>query len=185
MKIINKMTLAAVAAGTLFCCSIASAIPIELAPSPINTNPGGQGAATVDAWLASVVTSYNTLNSTSLPAPGAELFRVNQGDPAHGGIPSFGSGIGSIVLPETYLYIVLHWGGGNANDVAYYTGNDSSASSFNFVNTLFLNDNGQPLGLSSVTVYGERTTRVPDGGSTMSLLGLGLAGISLLRRKMK
>src|SRR5437588_9779526 len=99
MKLIKKLAL--LAAGSLFCCCVASAVPIELAPSPINTPLGGQGAATVDAWLASVVTSYNTLNSTSLPAPGAELFRVNQGDPAQGGIPSFGSGISSITLPET------------------------------------------------------------------------------------
>jgi hypothetical protein len=133
-----------------------------------------------------VVTAYNTLNSTSLPAPGAELFRVNTGDPAHGGIPSFAANTISIVLPETYLYIVLHWGGGNGNDDVYYTGGDPSSATFNFVNTEFLNQNGKPQGLSSITVYDQRSTRTaPDGGTTMSLLGLGLTGMALLRRKMK
>ena len=65
-----------------------------------------------------------------------------------------GSSVTDITLPESYLYIVLHWGGGNANDVAYYTGGDSSSSTFDFINTEFLNQNGgKPQGLSSVTAY--------------------------------
>lgn len=182
----KTIILAAVAAGNLLLCSMASAVPIELAPSPINTNPGGQGASTVDAWLKSVVNSYNTLNSTSLPDPGAELFRVNQGDAAKGGIPSFAANVTSITLPESYDYIVLHWGGGNANDVAYYTGNDPAGSTFNFVNNLFFNTgSGNALGLSSITVYDARSTSVPDGGASIGLLGAGLLGIGLIRRKMK
>jgi hypothetical protein len=182
---INFIVGVGLVAVNLAACTGVFADPIELAPSPINSGPGGQGSATVDAWLAGVVTAYNSANLTMFPPPGDELFRINQGDAAQGGIPTFASGLTDIVLPENYDYIVLHWGGGNDNDTAYYTGNDPAGSTFDFANTIFLNKgNGTPLGLSSITVYDQRSTPTPDAGSALGLFGLGLTCLGLLRRKL-
>jgi hypothetical protein len=46
-----------------------------------------------------------------------------------------------------------------------------------------LPDLGQSLGLSHVTRFGS-TPRVPDGGSTIAFLGLGLALLAVARRKL-
>jgi len=155
-----------------------SAIPIQLAYGPVNTQPANQGQATVEAWLASVVTSYNSLTSSSLPAPGLEVFRVNTGDAAPVGYPSFGSGLLSLDFPAgDFSYLVLHWGGNPSLNTTYacYLGNDGPGT------TLTFNAPGQN-GLSSYSVY-HPIPRVPDAGATALLLGLGLGALAFSARK--
>lgn len=81
-----------------------------------------------------------------------------------------------------YTYLIVQWNGWNSGggQAVYYiaglTGQISVANDF------FFNDNHQPYGASGYWLGTSRTT-VPDGGATVGLLGLGLLGLAIIRRK--
>ena len=80
-----------------------------------------------------------------------------------------------------YDYVVAKYDGQNAGYVAWYLGGEA-ATLPQFSNAIWANNQGSGYGISGYTAY--KTTRtVPDGGATAVLLGLGVAGLALARRK--
>lgn len=128
------------------------------------------GDTVVYNWLTANISSYNTLNSASLPTLVINPYLSKTSG-------TFPSGPQSISLNGAD-YIFLHWGGqGGGWLQAYYTAGLTG-------NFSFAPPPGNPPtvgGLSFYSVYG---ARVPDGGSTALLLGSALAGLGLIRRKL-
>ncbi len=141
---------------------------------------GGNGNSPSDDFfrLQTVVTGYNSVPGALAPLPTPVLTGDNTSGTAN---DSFA--LGGLA---TYDYAVLHYGAGPGGtsgggvEVYYLDG----ASSFTFpANGTGPNGNG---GFSSIVLYGpDPQGTVPDGGATVGLLGLGLTGLSLIRRKMK
>jgi hypothetical protein len=85
----------------------------------------------------------------------------------------------SILIPLTqnYDYLLAKW----ANvDVFYYI--NGLSGTLNLVNDVVFNKNLKPQGLSHYTLF--NGTPVPDGGSTVALIGLAFAGLAFFRRKL-
>ncbi len=78
-----------------------------------------------------------------------------------------------------YYYIMTKWGQGQANF-------DHALHYMLAGETVTYNPGGTraPQGLSHVIQGGGERKRVPDGGSMLALLGLGLTSIEALRRKL-
>ena len=80
----------------------------------------------------------------------------------------------------TYDWVAAKWG----NDVAvYYIGNLAPGTDV----TLSLGGTGfsaQGHGLSNYTLFNGREVPVPDGGTTLTLLGCALLGLGVLRRRL-
>jgi hypothetical protein len=136
---------------------------------------GDFGDATVLNWLTGDVSSYNTLTSSSLPAP-VSISQIGL---------TGGAGGNSIVLDLTGTadYLFFHWGGqgggwAQAFNIAGLTGD------FTFDNSLIGTGQGPSVGgLSFYSLYGP--TSVPDGASTMLMLGAALSGIALIKRRIQ
>jgi hypothetical protein len=89
----------------------------------------------------------------------------------------------SIALDITgWSYLSLKWGNSEQH---YYIGDDSGVVTFN--STVF-NENSRrrpALGLSGYSFFNPgTTTKVPDAGTSVLLLGAGLLGIGALRRRL-
>jgi hypothetical protein len=140
---------------------------------------GDFGDATVYNWLTTDVASFNTVYSTSYPAPTENL----NGTPLQK--IETGSGPSSISLSvDDYDYLFFHWGGQNGGWAqAYYVGSSSGTFEFDAP------PGGPPIvgGLSFYSVYGatRQPTLVPETASSFALLGIGIAGLSLFARKPK
>lgn len=164
---------------SLLLVSVAHAIPIQLNPG--NTpEPSSSGEPFVNTWISGLVTSYNTANSTSLPAPGSQIFRVNTSQSAPSGFPVFGNDTTSITIPTgSYDYIAFHWGGPSNNYQAFYIGDYGAATEFTFT----------APGRQGLSWYGlfspSTTTAVPDGGSSLVLLTASAMACVLARRWMR
>ncbi|HVR36555.1 MAG TPA: hypothetical protein VMS21_11965 [Methylomirabilota bacterium] len=77
-------------------------------------------------------------------------------------------------------YLVLKWGG---MDQHYYVGDVTGDQTFG---STVLNVRGIGLGLSGYSLFNPgTTTRVPDGGISLMLLGAGLGALGLARRFIK
>jgi hypothetical protein len=160
---------------------------IQIAYTPVTTQPDNNGDDTLAAWASGAITTYNNLYNAGpdLPALPALAFKVNPGDPTPVGF-TFGFGVTSISLNLTgNTYIILGWGGtdipndsGTAINLYYIPTSDT----YDF--TAQPNASG---GLSSIHVYGGGTPgdSVPDAGATIALLSIGLAGIEAARRKLR
>jgi hypothetical protein len=180
MKVLGNITrrFAALAAVALLCGS-AYAVPINI------TNDGtslvgdvGKNATLGDnspeksfEWLRdSQVPGYNSITSSSLPAPVFTGY--------------LDAGTGAVDVTG-FLYAVLHYGKGSGGTgqgggiVALYL--NGQTGSFSFPGS-GAGPNGKG-GLSSVRLYKGETTDVPDGGATAALLGLGVLGLTMFRRK--
>jgi hypothetical protein len=160
----------------------------EIDLTSYGSQPGDNGKGTIETWIASLVSTYDKLPSPDLPAPGSELFRVNQTGgntgtvPSSGGYPtSIGSGVLSITIPTGgYDYIAMHWGGpGGGKIQAFYVGDIGGA-----VPSTITFKAPSKYGLSWYDAFDKVTTTVPDGGGTLVLLGTALSGLGLLRRKL-
>ena len=137
---------------------------------------GTFGDANVLTWMNKDIINYNSLNSASLPGA------ISSGGAA---LSSSGTGGNSVTIDVTGLgYLFLHWGGqGGGWAQLFYIG--SATGNFTFDNSNIANS--QPLvgGLSFARDYGIVNHTVPDGGSTMLLLGMTLSGLTLVARRLK
>lgn len=163
----------------------ANAIPVRLDTSPYAPpaalEPDSAGNGYVEAWMQTLVTSYNTVAGASLPAVGLTAVNVsNDGvDPDGAGpLPGFGTGVTSITLPvDSYLYLAIRWGGPQADQwQAFYIGGATAGDTATF--------DTPGNGFSDYRFYNQRET-VPDGGMTIMLLGIALGGLGYARRLVK
>jgi hypothetical protein len=80
-----------------------------------------------------------------------------------------------------YDYVVVKYDGQNAGYVVWYLGGEA-ATLPEFSNDIWANNQGAGYGISGYTAY-KKGDSVPDGGATAALLGLGVAGLAVIRRK--
>lgn len=147
---------------------------------------GNSGDAEELADVAAKIVAYNTANDPDLPLLGTTSLLTTLANKATAAnIDPFIPNDDKVLewtAPNTYdfFYVMTKWGGGGTNfehALHYITAGDS-------VN---YNPGGAsaPQGLSHVLLWGGNNERnVPDGGSMLALLGLSLASIEVLRRKL-
>ena len=181
------------AASLMACCSSVHAVAIHLAyTAAIPTQADNNGAGSLATWASQSIATYN-LTNTDLPALPASGFTVTQGGSGPPGF-TFGDNVESITLGvPANTYLILSFGGSNLN-----VGN-GNAENLYFIDTTgfytFLNEPNASGGLSSIHFYGNPSAvpipggpvppSVPDGGSTLALLGGALVGLAALRRLLK
>ncbi len=162
-------------------------------PTPVNVTVSGgaivvassdlsdYGDSTVLAWTSTDIANYNTLAPASYPD--GSVSRNSKTDVSNGGDSI------QLDLSGTDQYVFLHWGGkGGGWAQLFYVGGLSGDFTFN--NSLIDNGAGHPDvgGLSFYSYYDATTTTktsVPDGGSTMLMLGAALSGLGLIVRRVK
>jgi hypothetical protein len=183
--------------------SILSAKAVSTIPTDLGTNITNDGTSLVDDisksvlgsnspatmydWLTEdeafdpgLISSYNSITGSSLPAPNGPDPYIQDDSAAMGTYPLDGS-----------FYAVLHYGvgrggtrGSGGGIVAYYVP-DLPAGSYGFPAS-GLGPNGCG-GLSSVRIWKSGTNSVPEGGATFVMLGiagLALVGARKLRREV-
>jgi hypothetical protein len=176
----KKLIMGAACAGILAVCQTAGANIIEISldpsthqPSDVPFNDIGGNTTSIFGWLQGEILSYNNhVTGANLPDPTTGLTSF----------PDLTTGPTIQVLAGDY--IVEHYGvgpGGNPGTggglVAYYV---DATQSYTVPNT-GPGPNGTG-GISFVDVWDH--VSVPDGGTTVLLLGTALSGIGLLRRKL-
>lgn len=114
--------------------------------------------------LSTSSTDYNG----SVSAVGA--FKINNGD------------AGFSLNVSGYQYVLAKYNGPNGGDVVYYL-NGAAFTLPGNSDLLWENRSGQGYAISHWTGFG-RTENVPDGGATITLLGMALAGVGFVRSKM-
>jgi hypothetical protein len=114
---------------------------------------------------------YNAANDPDLAAAVlAGAFKVDASS----------DGITSIDIDITgFAYIKLAWDG---KDQFYFVGDETGVQTFD--STVF-NQNNQPQALSHYALFNPGGNGVPDGGSTVALLGVALGGIEAMRRMIR
>ncbi len=143
---------------------------------------GDFGDPTVLSWLTTDVVNYNTINSTTYPAPVTVTGQIGQ---------TSGAGGNNITLDltGTYDYLFFHWGGQNGGWAqAFYIG--GLTGDFSFDNSLIGTGQGPSVGgLSFFSYYGPgpvpTQNNAPDGGVTAAMLGMALTGFGLVARRIK
>lgn len=177
--------------ATFFAVLLFAALPLAQAvPVNITTSGGAStvaapasdlgnfGDATVLNWIAADVATYNSLNSTTYGTPTSTGAQIGQ---------TSGTGGNSILLDVTgFQYLFFHWGGSQLAQGGwaqlFYVGDASG--SFNFDNSdITVNESPAAGGLSFYSLY--NTASVPDGGSTLLMLGAAVSGLSLTVRRFK
>jgi hypothetical protein len=109
----------------------------------------------------------------------------------------------SITLDKVYQYLVVGYDGKNGGSQVYYIGNLAVGDVLNLVPTAYPNgvpDKNDPCGSATTPDCGHLTagdyyaithstllnpTNVPDGGMTISLLGMAMAGMGLVARRIR
>lgn len=160
--------------------TLAQAVPVNVTVSGGTTvvaapasDLGDFGTTTVLNWLTSDIANYNSLTSSALPAPTTiSSGLLNQ---------TSGTGGTSINIDVTgFDYLFLHWGGkGGGWAQAFYVG--GSSGDYTFDNSA-IGTNPTVGGLSFYSYYG---VNVPDGASTVILLGSALIGMAAAVRLFK
>ncbi|MEJ5239480.1 MAG: VPDSG-CTERM sorting domain-containing protein, partial [Limisphaera sp.] len=160
--------------GALLCTAAATqALPIRLDTAPyispstsVPGNPDNQGQGTVQQWLQDLVDEYNAVNNPDLPAVGSNPsvdYSENKDD------------VLTVTIPSGYAYLTLHWGGNKDREdtsQAWYLGGNGDT---------FESPTGK--GLSGYRLW--NPVRVPDGGGTLALLGIGLLALAGYARQRR
>lgn len=146
-----------------------------------------------NTYLNNMIGVYN--GTLSSPIAG-EVYTVMKGSltPAAPGLPSSPSLGGKVSVdgsPTSWNidlgaggagdYLVAQWDGPNGADAVYYI--HGLTGTITLENTVdFVNANGGAYGLSDW--WTANSVGVPDGGTTVLLLGTALSGLALIRRKL-
>ncbi len=185
MKIIKCLPLALLAVVAAFCvsASTAHASLINITIDPTTGLPATDvSLGTLDDhnvpglfdFAGSDVTMFNSFSGSNLPAPGYAGFASYLGNPGSVDITGFD-------------YAVLHYrqgrGGisqGGGVEIFYLNGmtGDFTFSEFG------LGPNGRGR-ISCLALFAGSPGQVPDGGSTVALLGMGVSGLAFARRFLK
>lgn len=138
---------------------------------------GNAGNGVVFEWLSDDVAYYNEIFSASLPTP--------VGDGSNGVTPFYSTNKSYAVL-DGYDYAVLHYGvgpggapGSGGGLQIWYL--DGTTGNFDF-GSKGKGPNGKG-GISFLRLYKGEDHNVPDGGTTVILLGLSLSALVAFRRK--
>lgn len=181
LKSLHLGLVALIAAGFFGLSSLSNASLINITINPNTGQPatdidfgllGNNNPTTNFDFLAADVTLYNNFFGTSLPAP---IF-AGFADLSPGPVDITG-----------FDYAVLHYGkgrggAGQGGGIVFYDLNGMTGI-FTFpANGLGLNGFG---GLSSIRLFVGTPNTVPDGGTTVALLGIALSGVGLARRYIK
>ncbi len=156
-------------------------------------NPGDPSSPTVDtAELNDILANYypqrNGTYSVTDPAWGnsttyAITINYLGSLPTSATLSGGGSASGTTFTLDlgssTYDFLMVKW---DNRDVFYDLRGESGE--LTIVNDLVSNSNGQLQGVSHYQLFNESGNNVPDGGSTMVLLGSALSGFALIRRKL-
>ena len=171
-------------------CSIANAIPIYLLPGNADIAKNGTGGGGGNANANNDASNLFRLETVLVPKCSLAKGSLNPALPANLPMPTLAGALdlGSNVVGAGGLtgfdYAVLHYGSGQGGTpgggVEFFALN--GASKFTFP------DNGTGSngcgGFSSLTLFkGDHS--VPDGGSTVMLLGAALGLIAAARRKFR
>lgn len=162
--------------------------------------PSNNNAATRLDWLSTggtynpgLIQQYNTLTGASLPQPGVQV--IDDGTAS-------GNGAGYALGAGYQYYVTAHFGGyfaawvvdaANAGDtyqVPTAIGGVTGADAYGAQQVLDqrLDDKGKVVkytggGLSNVRIWQGGKTNVPDSGSSLVLLGLGLGLLGFIKRR--
>lgn len=176
-------------AGALLLAQPAQALPLNIS----NGHDNNYGLGSLATWAQNSIGSFNSHGhgGSWLPNLGNFSFQIpsSGGNTPSGWSTSSGHhGTMSLTLPTACDYIVIKWGGSNAHgatDCLYYIGGACGTFTFD-------RPTGTHGGLPDIFVYGcnpspspcDPPPSVPDGGTTMTLLGVGMVGVAMLRRKL-
>jgi hypothetical protein len=133
--------------------------------------PGnGLGDATVLAWLQSDINTFNNNLNGDLPAPTTDLTSFD------------GGGTIQVAAGD---YLVLHYGKGPGGQGQ---GGGLVALYFDAAGTYAIPSNGSGPngngGLSFARLW-DHGTQIPDGGTTVALLGMALSALGLAYRQVR
>lgn len=186
MKIIKSLTLALLVVIAAICVGAstthAALINITIDPNtglPVtDVSLGMNGDYTVTGnfnFAVTDVTMFNTFSGSNLPAP------------VFAGFVNFTFGNPGPVDITGFDYAVLHYTKGRGGisqaggvEIFYLNG---MTGDFTF-SDIGLGPNGRGH-LSSLSLFAGSPGQVPDGGSTVALLGMSLSGLAFARRFLK
>lgn len=171
MKILVQriLPIAVIAAACLLATNVRANFLLD--PPSVVTGQPANPSDELDR-LNDAIDAYNAFHGTSYPEAVNHLGQVQT--------PSGPTSITIDFAANPVNYLMLKWDGRN---VFYYVGDE--VGSVTFDNTLVLNRNGKPEGLSHYALFDRQDGHtVPDGGATVVLLGLALTGLGLIRRRI-
>jgi hypothetical protein len=195
MKTRTALQLTAVAALSVFTVSSqAHAYLIGEFETP------NSGDATVNALAQDAIDAFNALGVFPAPVPDLNTANIFQAKVEGAGLSAFfGSDDQSVHWEapsggDVNFYVITKWGQpqGGPNQADF----DTALHFVTAGNTLDYNPGGDdaPFGLSYIAIFhtdddvfggGPGGGRVPDGGATAALLGLGVLGLGVARRAVK
>lgn len=148
---------------------------------------GGSPTDLLDYLKNPIIPKYNEITGSSLALPGVSTSTFND--------PSVDVGAGDNTVDITgYDYAAIHYG---QMYVFYYLNGMTGNHTFDASTSTILDNDSNPgvdnpgngpsrlgtqQGISNIRLYGPGTS-VPDSGSTLLLLGLGLGVLGFLRRR--
>ncbi len=133
-------------------------------------NTSGASGPTVGTF-GDLYTTYTPANVPAAPLPAYDGNSTGQ----------VGAAATSLSIDVTgWTYLLVKWA---SNDYFYYVGDLTGVVTVNN-DVQFNPGNGRPQNASHYRLFNDDPgTRVPDGGTTVALLGLGMLGVAAARRR--
>ena len=195
-KKLLRLPLFGIAVTLLFCVRPAQAYTVTLLQMGTNVVAHGSGAINLMELTLDIVVSPATgINASSGTINMGESNVNVPGYTGFTGPTNFGSGGAFFPNTSSGDFVGINDSFGNIFVPAGYVSNTALSNSMTFNNATFASlglapgtyvwswGTGTGLGNQSFTLIIPRDT-VPDGGSTVSLLGFALLGLAALRRKL-
>lgn len=178
-------------AVSCFCFAV---FPTAAIPVPVLVGEGNSdnnSPASTYAFAQSLLTAYNAAIEPDLPPiPTPVSFDVDSGYPRTE-TPSGPTEDFEITVSSSFAYLLLKWGGADKNPhevQLFYLGTpgEYSFDAPTYPDWDHLDKDGNPKlkqnGLSHYDFFEGTTTQVPEGGLTVTILGMGMFGLGALRR---